>query len=163
MFNTISAKFCLMDNPLGNKIRLARIDKGWSQRELARRIGKSATYIHYLEAGSNPSSAGKEMQIPVAVVDTLAKVLQLNKDELRLTAGLAPESLERDKPQNVQELLDRLNELGIEPIFYGGVENLPDDPELLADILNDFATVIALRLRKRIPHEPTNSALESRR
>lgn len=48
MLTTISANFYLMAS-LGDLVRVARIDKGWSQRELVRRIGKSATYVHYLE------------------------------------------------------------------------------------------------------------------
>jgi transcriptional regulator with XRE-family HTH domain len=152
MLNTISAKFCLMDNPFGDKIRDARLERGWSQRELARRIGKSATYVHYIEGGNNPSS-GKKLNVSLEAVDELAKVLHLNKDDLRLAAGFAPENLERPKPQNVQELLSRLNELGVGANFFGGLESLPDDPETLAAILQDIETVLALRARRLPPNE----------
>jgi transcriptional regulator with XRE-family HTH domain len=150
MFNTLSARFRLMGQlKLGDRVRLARLDKGWSQRELARRIGKSATYVHYLEGGANPSAKGKEMQIPSDVVDELARVLQLDKDELRLSAGLAPENLEREPPKTVQELLDRLTELGIEaPLFQGGIENLPDDPDVLENVLRVISTTVEIELRK---------------
>ena len=156
MLTTISANFCLMAS-LGDLVRVARIDKGWSQRELARRIGKSATYVHYLEGGSNPSAKGKEMHVPMQVVDTLAKVLQLDKNELRLTAGLAPDNLERGKPQNVEELLSRLDELGVGVNLYGGVESLPDDPDTLAAILQDIETVLALRVRRKLPTNEPNT------
>lgn len=81
--------FYLMDNPFGDLIRLARIDKGWSQRELARRIAKSATYIHYVERGINPSSSKDKFQVGVDAVDTMAKVLGISIDEARLAAGYA--------------------------------------------------------------------------
>jgi transcriptional regulator with XRE-family HTH domain len=82
-----SAKFHLMAKGFGDLVRLARIDKGWSQRELARRIGKSATYIHYVERNFNPSAQNQTIQVGEEAVTAIAKALGINSDEARLAAG----------------------------------------------------------------------------
>jgi transcriptional regulator with XRE-family HTH domain len=84
------AKFDLMPQTFGDLIREARLAKGWSQRELARRIKKSPTYVHYAERGLNPSAKNEQFQASVEVVDDLADALDLNRDEVRLAAGYAP-------------------------------------------------------------------------
>jgi ribosome-binding protein aMBF1 (putative translation factor) len=51
----LSAKLNFMPQ-FGELVRLARLDKNLSQRQLAQRVGKSPTYISYVESGVNPSS-----------------------------------------------------------------------------------------------------------
>lgn len=106
------AKFYLMSQ-FGDLVRKARIDKGWSQRELARRIKKSSTYIHYVERGFNPSAKDEKFQVGSEAVDALAKALDLDVNETRLAAGYAP-----NEP--------------IEPGFFSGYHDLSPDRQELA-------------------------------
>lgn len=57
------ANLYLVANKFGDAVRLARLEKGWSQREVARRINKSATYIHYLERDLNPSAKSETLKV----------------------------------------------------------------------------------------------------
>lgn len=87
-----NANFYLMNNRFGDLIRMARLERGWSQRELARRIKKSPTYIHYVERGINPSSKRDKIQVGADAVDSMAQVLGIPIDEARNAAGYAPTS-----------------------------------------------------------------------
>jgi len=120
------AKLYLMSNKFGDLVRIGRLEKGWSQRELARRIGKSATYIHYVERGFNPASKTDVLRVGEDAVDEIARILGLDKDEARIAAGYAPANA-TVTPRNLPELIAALERLGIEPpMFYGG---LPDPGE----------------------------------
>jgi transcriptional regulator with XRE-family HTH domain len=102
-----------MPTKFGDLIRNARIAKGWSQRELARRIKKSPTYVHYVERGFNPSASDERFQASAEAVDTLAKVLDVDLDEARNLAGYAP-SVPDDRhklPEGVTVCFDSTSEL----------------------------------------------------
>jgi transcriptional regulator with XRE-family HTH domain len=149
-------------NKSGEFLRKRRQELGLTQADVAKRSGLSVSYISTLERGQKHSTTNADLTPARDKVLAIAKALKTDADEMLVLFGFAPEyPIERPKPQNVQELLAALNELGVDAMFYGGVENLPDDPELLADILDDFATVIALRLRKKLPpnNEGTGSGL----
>lgn len=63
---------------------------GWSQAELARRTGYSATHIgNILQDRSPTAKSGKPSRLPEEVVDKIAKVLQIPLAEARSAAGLA--------------------------------------------------------------------------
>ncbi len=86
------AKYYLMSNAnaFGKLVAQKRQELNLSQRELAQRVGKSATYINYVERGYNPSAKGGEFKPGVEAVDSIAKTLKLNANEARIAAGYAP-------------------------------------------------------------------------
>lgn len=110
-----NANFYLMTNTLGDMIRVARIAKGWSQRELARRIKKSPTYVHYVERGINPSSKSEKMRVGVEAVDMLAKALDISVDAARNAAGYAPlftpDMIRIELPDDVSVLLPNARDI----------------------------------------------------
>jgi transcriptional regulator with XRE-family HTH domain len=149
--------FCAMS--FGNWLLERRQAKNLKQVDVAKRVGISVSYVSALER-EEPGPTGKIRKPTVEIVDKIARALSANKDEARVAAGFAPEQpLQRPKPQNVAELMERLHELGVDydPTFLGGVESIPDDPELLADILADFATLFEMRVRKRHPRNEQNT------
>jgi transcriptional regulator with XRE-family HTH domain len=94
----------------------------------------------------------------------MAQAVSADPNEALQLAGFAsPEQpLERPRPQTVQELLDRLTELGIDaPLFQGGLENLPDDPDVLENVLRVISTTVEIELRKsqNAPQTPRRSLL----
>jgi transcriptional regulator with XRE-family HTH domain len=105
-----------LPSELGKTIRAARLFKGLSLRELAKRIGKSPTYVVALEqARTFPGSAD-------ATLTAIARELGLSPDALFALLNRAPASLQ---PETVTELaLHRL------------LKTLTDDEqhELLAEL-----------------------------
>lgn len=89
-----SAKLYLMaeNNAFGEMVLKKRLELNLSQRALALKIGKSPTYITYVESGFNPSSKGGKFQASKEAVDAIAKVLRLDIDEARQAAGYAPKN-----------------------------------------------------------------------
>ena len=63
---------------LGDNIRKARKEKGWSQRVLAERVDSDASYINRIETGKlNPSIAAL-----IRIADALERIIdQLVKNE----------------------------------------------------------------------------------
>ena len=140
-----------MKMDFGTWLKEQRDKASLTQGELSDRTDKtvSVSMISSLESGARKAS--------LTTVKRLARALGANKDEARVAAGFAPEQpLERQKPQSVQELLERLDELGVGAQFFGGLEGLPDDPETLAAIIQDIETVLALRARRTPPTNESN-------
>ena len=137
----------------GTWLKEQRDKASLTQGELSERTDKtvSVSMISSIESGARKAS--------LVTVNRLARALGANKEEARVAAGFAPEHpLEREKPQTVQELLDRLNELGVEnPIFKGGIENLPDDPDVLEDILRVISMTVEIELRKSSHNHATQT------
>jgi len=125
LFSVPPAHFYLVENAFGNLVARRRLDQNLSQRELARRIGKSATYINYVEQGKNPASRSGLFKPTVEAVDKIAKVLSIPQNEARQAAGYAGIAQE---PQTVKELVERLWDLGIQINFADDllVDNSPD-------------------------------------
>ena len=140
-------------NETGEFLKKRREELGLTQSEVATRAGISVSYLSTLERGQRHSITNAKLTPDRSKVVSIAKALQTDKDELLVMFGFAPEQpLERPKPQTVQELLERLTELGVDydPSFLGGVENIPDDPDFLADVLADFAMLFEMRVRKKL-------------
>jgi transcriptional regulator with XRE-family HTH domain len=146
-----NANFYLVENIFGDLVRRARIAKNLSQRQLALRIGKSASYINYVESGKNPSAKGKTMQPSIDAVEAIAKVLSIPLDEARQAAGYAPENPVINKPRSVPELLAAIERLGVDQIqFPGGIEGLHKLSEAdLNDILESVRDVIEAQLIRK--------------
>jgi transcriptional regulator with XRE-family HTH domain len=142
----LRAKFDLMTK-FGDLVRLAREEKGWSQRQLARRIGKSPSYVHYVERQYNPSAKDQKMRVGEDAVEKLAKTLELDIDEARHAAGYS--SRFSAKPENLQELLDKLERLGVPPMIFSGLEQYENaSPEVLQEVLESIRFGVEYTLRK---------------
>ena len=76
-----------MKNQLGTLIRGSRGDSGLGVRELARRIGRSPSYIVSLECSEGPSGISQE------TAERLATILRINSDDVLLAAGKCPDDL----------------------------------------------------------------------
>ena len=88
---------------LGKNVKIARKEKGWSQRELAEHIDSDASYINRIETGKiNPS---------IASLERIANVLECSLDQLVKGKNENEEIHIRDK--NLSErirLIDSLEE-----------------------------------------------------
>jgi transcriptional regulator with XRE-family HTH domain len=119
-----------------------------TQGELSERTDRtvSVSMISSIESGTRKASRD--------TVNRLARALGAKANEaLRLAGFASGQPEEREPPQTVSELLERLDELGVGAQFFGGLESIPDDPETLAAILQDIETVLALRARRLPPNE----------
>lgn len=85
-----------MAQGFGQKIRQARKDKGYSQRDLAKLVALDFTYLSKLE-NDRADYAPKE-----DVIRKLATHLELDPDELVFLAGRIPERDEEFLRQNYQ-------------------------------------------------------------
>ena len=68
-----------------------RKEKGWSQRELARRAGISNNYISALEKDFSPSAKSQKARPRLDKVDAIGRALELSVAEARRAAGYLPE------------------------------------------------------------------------
>lgn len=94
------------ENTFGELIREALVEKGWSNAELARRTGFSATYIGNLIRDYSLTKSGKPTRLPLDTVDTIAKALQKPLPLFRQAAGLAsPETSGELKSKDEVELI----------------------------------------------------------
>ncbi|MFZ5475180.1 MAG: helix-turn-helix domain-containing protein [Myxococcota bacterium] len=69
--------------PFGTWLRGERAARGWSQQELAGRLGVSAPLLSKVESG--------ERSLPLDAYDALAEALGQDADVVRLRAGVVPE------------------------------------------------------------------------
>lgn len=89
-----------MDKTFGELIQEALTDLGWSNAELARRTGFSATHIGNLIRDYSPGTkSGKPTRLPMDTVDRIADALNRPKALFRRAAGLLPEE-EAPPPQD---------------------------------------------------------------
>ena len=132
----------------GTWIKELRDKAGLSQDGAARRAEIDRQQWYRIENGLSGTKRDTVIRI--------AHALSADPNEALERAGFSTgQPLERPKPQTVQELLSRLNELGVEnPIFKGGIENLPDDPDVLEDILRVISMTVEIELRKHPNNAP---------
>lgn len=150
LFSGSRAKLDLMSSTFGDLVTRRRLELNLSQRELAQRIGKSATYINYVESGKNPSAKSGRFTPTVEVVDKIASVLTIPVDEARLAAGFAPLHQRNGKPETLTELLDRLEDLGIDNVHFADHDALRHaTPEELQDVLDAVQLAIEVTLRRQ--------------
>ncbi|MFC2034319.1 helix-turn-helix domain-containing protein, partial [Chloroflexota bacterium] len=72
----------------GEKLRKLRKQAGFSQRELAEKIGVNYSYLSKIESGAMPPPSEK-------VISRLAEILNTDKDELMTMAGKVPTDIAR--------------------------------------------------------------------
>ena len=106
-------------------MREARLEKNLSQRELALRIGKSPTYISYVETGLNPSSRSGVFKPGVEAVDRIAKALDIPVDSARIASGYAP-----TEPDETHNILD-----GVVLMFMREADLTPEQKTKLMEVV----------------------------
>lgn len=98
-----------MEKTLGELIQDALIKRGWTNAELARRSGFSATYIGNLIRDYAPGTkSGKPTRLPAETVDKLADALGESQSTFRKAAGLLPNG--SDAEPVATEIIDRAAE-----------------------------------------------------
>ncbi|MGK7872967.1 MAG: helix-turn-helix domain-containing protein [Xenococcaceae cyanobacterium] len=96
-----------MEQNFGKLIRKARKDKGYSQRELSKRLGLDFTYLSKLE-NDRADYPPKE-----DVIRSLARNLDLDEEELIFLAGRIPQGDEdflKEHYKNMPTLFRRMRE-----------------------------------------------------
>jgi HTH-type transcriptional regulator, competence development regulator len=111
-----------VDRNFGNIIRQARKEKGYSQRELAEKLGLDFTYLSKLE-NNRADYAPKE-----DVIRSLASHLDLNAEELIFLSGRIPQGDEEFLKQHYQDMPTLFRRMRENPdfaqkIFQAALEN----------------------------------------
>lgn len=89
-------------NHFGSVLRATRVEKGFSLRKFAEKVGVSPTYLSLVETGQAP------YQPTVDRIKRMAELLEANADEWIQLAGRVSDELEemnRDNPQMMPALL----------------------------------------------------------
>lgn len=154
--SNISYYTVVVMNQTGEFLKNRRKELRLTQSEVATRAGISVSYLSTLERGQRHSITNAELTPDRSKVVALAKALKTDRDELLVMFGFAPENpLEHKKPETVAELLSILTSMGVEnPIFKDGIENLPNDPDVLEDILRVISMTVEIELRKHPNNAP---------
>lgn len=84
-----------MGKTFGQQVKEWRELRGLKQAEFARRIGRSRSYVHYLEHDLNPSAKGGKLKAGKETVDRISKALSIPLALVRVAAGYA--APEKDK------------------------------------------------------------------
>lgn len=100
-----------VEENFGQLIRQARKDKGYSQRELARRLGLDFTYLSKLE-NNRADYAPKE-----EVIRSLARNLDLDEEELIFLSGRIPQQEEKLLKQHYKTMPALFRRLRENPEF----------------------------------------------
>lgn len=129
----------------GDWLRAERKEKRLTIDGLAKKVGVSKQYISALERAQNHALTGKPITPKVEIVDRIAKSLDVSLDDARLAAGYAPKNIQ-EKPQTPDELIEAIHKLGVDSIMFA--EKLPDDPELLSQILESIKDAIEMEIYK---------------
>ena len=88
---------------LGEKLRQLRIERGWTQKEVAERSGLDRRYISYLE---QPQHTGNPSAHAVLA---LARTFSIKPEELYQAAGYIKEAGGiRPRPESPEDILDKL-------------------------------------------------------
>lgn len=133
--------------PFSQWLREKRKAAGITQSQLAERVGVSVSYVSALERGES-GATGKDRRPSVEIVDKLARALQLDRDEMRLKAGYAPDNAIISKePQTLPELLEILSSMGITQINFFDADKL-DSPEAVQNMLSAIRFAVELQLRR---------------
>lgn len=90
-----------MDKTLGELIQDALTRRGWTNAELARRSGFSATYIGNLIRDYSPGTkSGKPTRLPSETVDRIADALGESRSTFRISVGLLPDETQSETEPN---------------------------------------------------------------
>lgn len=126
-----------------------RQEKGLKQRELALRAKVSESYISTIENRRPHSLTGSPLRPEPEKVIRLARAVGGDVDEALLLAGYAPENPQIGPPQTLEELLERLEALGIEQVqLFDQDRYRHASPDDLQDVLDAVQMARDLALRR---------------
>lgn len=77
-----------MGKTFGENVRLALLERGWPNAELARRIGRSKTQIGNIISGTAPGKKSGKLRLNEEDVEKIIRVLGFPRTVARLSAGL---------------------------------------------------------------------------
>jgi transcriptional regulator with XRE-family HTH domain len=90
---------------IGLLIGVRRMQQGWSQKELAARLGCSPQYVNDIESGRRPV---RKMEM----IQRLADTLSMNPDPLYYAAGLLPPDIKGDySAEKIRAAFDAMREV----------------------------------------------------
>jgi len=122
----------MTDRSLGDIIRTRRLQLGWTQGELAERVGKSQRWVSNLELGSVGQSR-------IATLKALANALSLDIEDLIIAAGQATSE---SRAKAVAEATPDYDEHALPPhlraSFLRVGELSPENQKKLETYLNDL-------------------------
>jgi transcriptional regulator with XRE-family HTH domain len=98
-----------MQSDFGHWLIQKRRAAGLTQRELARRVSISKSYVSALERNERQPQTGQPVRPKLEKVDAIAEALCVPVGEARLAAGYAPPDVNTDAID--QRLLDHFREL----------------------------------------------------
>ncbi len=138
------------------KIKLKELDMSASR--LARKTGMTRQNLSRIINDTPHWQTGALPRVTVETVDKIADGLGIDKDEVRLAAGFAPQkAFELPKPKSLPELIKALEDLGVPvPQLYGGFEGQLDEngegfSEALERIYLDLELVLRRAMKKETP------------
>ncbi|MBD1842455.1 helix-turn-helix transcriptional regulator [Cyanobacteria bacterium FACHB-63] len=123
-----------MSQSFGRLIRDARKEKGYSQRDLAKRVGLDFTYLSKLENDRAEYPPKEE------AIRQIAIQLDLDAEELIFLAGRFPERDEEVVRQNYRMLPVLFRRLKTDPDFAQEVSSMLGEPNL-AEVENFVESV----------------------
>lgn len=136
MADTINA------SKFGRWVRDLREGLRLSQAQAARRVGIDRQQWYRIETGRS----GTSRETAIAIADAL----EANRDEALYLAGFAASSFPSPPPQNLEEFLAALDNLGVPGLefgnAFGGLTNL--SPEDFEKLLKDVRFAIELSLKR---------------
>lgn len=135
---------------LSELVRRRINELGINNAELARRAKKSRGYIGNIINQTAPTKSGQYRLMPDTVED-LAKALEVPESDIVNAIGYETGEIVVNKPQNVYEFYERLNEMGLGVKFEGGTKVLQNlDADDLQDLLDNIQAVTQVKLNKKV-------------
>lgn len=92
-----------MSTKFGNWLATNRKRAGLTQEELGERAGCTRGYISALERGVTESKSQRPIRPDLALVDSIARALQVSQAEARIAAGYAPDALLPDQERAIED------------------------------------------------------------
>ncbi len=86
------------EKSFGENVRLALLDRGWSNAQFSRRVGISTTMIGNIIRGLSPGTKSGELNLKPEMVDKISSLLEFPPAEARLLAGCNPVDLAKIEP-----------------------------------------------------------------
>lgn len=120
-----------MARTVGQLVQAAREARGWSQTELAAKIGRSRGYVGQLESD--------RINLPrPELVDVLVRVLGLDREEVLRAAG-------RLQPADDRDILAEMRKISALPSHEARIAALRDLPPDVLQLMEDLAVDAARR------------------
>lgn len=149
-----------MSETFGQRLVRWRRTAGLTQREVARRVGLTATYIGQLEREADPAGAEEKQRPIIEVVDAIAAALDVPLAEVRRAAGYDPPE---DSSASCEAVRNTFGE-GDFAVLHHLYERLtPERRRQFRPILEMVGRELELMLREQADQQPEGKHAERRR